>query len=312
MSKTRRPRSTWPLWPLLAPALLFPACGRADGQAATPPAPRPADGAPRQSVAALGRVQPLGGIRRLAGPSIYYEVVVGDLRVDEGDRIAAGQIVAVLDHHRVLEAALARSEASVAAKTAAVAARTAEADIARREHARREALHKDGLVTASERDLTASRLEVAESALRQAGLELKADQEDLRRAGLECERAVVRSPMAGLVLKIYARRGEKVGNDGILEMADTDVMSVVAEVYEADIPRVRLGQRAVVRSPLLPHELSGRVDRIGNKIGKKDVLGTDPAARTDVRVIEVRIRLDDAAPVRALTNLSVEVEILPS
>ena len=53
------------------------------------------------------------------------------------------------------------------------------------------------------------------------------------------------------------------------------------------------------------------VDRIGTKIGKQDVLATDPAARTDSRVVEVEIRLDDSVRAAALTNLEVDVEITP-
>ncbi len=42
-----------------------------------------------------------------------------------------------------------------------------------------------------------------------------------------------------------------------------------------------------------------------------DVLGTDPAARTDARVVEVEIGLDDDARVSGLTNLQVQVVIEP-
>jgi HlyD family secretion protein len=55
------------------------------------------------------------------------------------------------------------------------------------------------------------------------------------------------------------------------------------------------------------------VDRIGLEIGKLDALGTDPAARTDARVVEVEIRLDEGegALAAALTHLQVEIEIEP-
>jgi HlyD family secretion protein len=64
-----------------------------------------------------------------------------------------------------------------------------------------------------------------------------------------------------------------------------------------------------VRSPALPHDLEGTVERVGLKVGKLDALGTDPAAKTDARVVEVEIRLDDSAAVSGLTNLEVEVLI---
>ncbi len=91
----------------------------------------------------------------------------------------------------------------------------------------------------------------------------------------------------------------------------TDAMYAVAEVYETDVQRVRIGQRATVSSPALAAPLSGTVDRIGLKIGKKDVLSVDPAAKTDARVVEVRILLDDAAAAAGLTNLEVDVAIAP-
>jgi HlyD family secretion protein len=40
-------------------------------------------------------------------------------------------------------------------------------------------------------------------------------------------------------------------------------------------------------------------------------MDTDPVARTDARVVEVRVRLDDAARAAALSNLQVEVAIEP-
>jgi HlyD family secretion protein len=90
-------------------------------------------------------------------------------------------------------------------------------------------------------------------------------------------------------------------------------MYAVAEVYETDISKVRLGQRATITSDAFPAKLQGTVDQIGWEVGKKDVLSTDPAAATDVRVVEVKIGLDSASSQRVagLTNLQVTVEIEP-
>ena len=88
-------------------------------------------------------------------------------------------------------------------------------------------------------------------------------------------------------------------------------MYAVAEVYETDIGRVRVGQPAVVHSPALLHELAGEVERIGLKVGKKDVLSTDPVADADARVVEVRIRLAEPERAASLTNLRVEVLVGP-
>ncbi|MEO1397193.1 MAG: HlyD family secretion protein, partial [Cyanobacteria bacterium J06634_5] len=46
-------------------------------------------------------------------------------------------------------------------------------------------------------------------------------------------------------------------------------------------------------------------------IFKRDVLGTDPLADTDGRVVEVKIRLDpdDSQAIAGLTNIQVDVTI---
>jgi HlyD family secretion protein len=121
----------------------------------------------------------------------------------------------------------------------------------------------------------------------------------------------VRSPIDGQVLKIHVREGERVGPEGIVEIAETGSMYAIAEVYETDVGRVRVGQRAQVSSPAFARTLEGSVERVGLRIGKLDVLGTDPVADTDARVVEVEVRLDDPEPAARLTNLRVDVRFEP-
>ena len=45
------------------------------------------------------------------------------------------------------------------------------------------------------------------------------------------------------------------------------------------------------------------------RFGRLDILGTDPIAKTDARVVEVYIKLDNAEAVSGYTNMQVEVEI---
>lgn len=150
-------------------------------------------------------------------------------------------------------------------------------------------------------------VEVAKAALQDARASVQQAQADL-------DLAYVRSPITGYILKIHTRPGELVKNEGILELGQTEQMYVRAEVYETDITRVHLGQPAIITSQGFTGQLQGTVDEIGLQIGKKDVLGTDPVADIDARVVEVKIRLDlaDSEKVAGLTNLQVEVMIEPS
>ena len=90
-------------------------------------------------------------------------------------------------------------------------------------------------------------------------------------------------------------------------------MLAIAEVYESDISKVRLGQKASVTSEnaTFSGKLHGRVKQIGLQIGKKNVLESDPAADIDVRVVEVKILLDpeSSKKVAGLTNAKVIVKI---
>ncbi|WP_392481405.1 ABC exporter membrane fusion protein [Nostoc sp. C110] len=145
---------------------------------------------------------------------------------------------------------------------------------------------------------------VAESELGNAQAAVKKSQADLNLA-------YVRSPKNGQVLKIHTWAGEVISKDGIIELGQTEQMYAIAEVYETDISKVRLGQQATVTSGGLIEELKGNVDEVGLKVGVLNALGTDPVADADTRVVEVKIRLSpqDSQKVANLTNLEVNVMI---
>jgi HlyD family secretion protein len=133
----------------------------------------------------------------------------------------------------------------------------------------------------------------------------------LEHARVDWEATLVRAPFAGTVLKINSWPGARVSDKGVMQIGDTEQMDAVAEVYEADIAKVQVGQKAKVRVSSSGKMLSGEVAEIGMMIGRKDVLNNDPVADTDARVIEVRIRLprEDSLQVAGLTNARVEVQI---
>ncbi len=265
----RRGRAPW--WRFgLASALVLASCV-AYAQAAA------GDGA---RITALGRIEPKGGPLRVAGPSGPAPVIV-ELRVDEGDRVDEGEILAVLDRHALLSA-------MVKERSAELRSAERERDRARTLMTRRAGAEFDFQQASDAAEMASARLAAARA---------------------ERELALVRAPIAGQVLVVHARAGERVGPEGILELGRTDQMYAVAEVYETDVRLVQPGQRAIVTSPALPEPVEGEVEHIGLRIGKADVLGTDPMAKVDSRVVEVEIRLFDAVAVAGLTHLNVDVEI---
>ncbi|MGV2827351.1 ABC exporter membrane fusion protein [Myxosarcina sp. GI1(2024)] len=130
----------------------------------------------------------------------------------------------------------------------------------------------------------------------------------------ELEDYYVRVPIDGQILKINTHVGEQVNtSEGIVELGRTSQMYAIAEVYETDVGKVKVGKRATVISEHGGFEgtLQGTVEDIGLQIKKQDVLESDPAADKDARVVEVKIRLDpeDSNQVAGLTYLQVRVRI---
>ncbi|MBD2502548.1 ABC exporter membrane fusion protein [Anabaena azotica] len=235
----------------------------------------------------------------------------------------------------------------VAARVATVRRLEAEVRNATIEYQRYQSLQADGAVSTSIRDSKKLTLETAEESLREAlanrSQTSETLKERLRQAKATLNRiaevrptdvqaaqaqvdsakaavqeaqanlnlAYVRSPKAGQILKTHTLAGEIVGDKGIVEIGQTNQMYVVAEVYEVDINRVKVGQSAAITQLNLPGELSGTVEQIDLLIAKKDVLNTDPAADIDARVVEVKIRLnaESSQRVTGLTNSKVKVAI---
>jgi HlyD family secretion protein len=153
----------------------------------------------------------------------------------------------------------------------------------------------------------------------QAQTKIDTARSNLNLAQAKLDRTIIRAPQSGQILKVLKKQGEALepstggtsGGQGIVELGNTSQMYVVAEVYETDVSRARVGQPAVITSSAFPGEIKGIVERVGLKIGKNDVTNTDPAANTDTRVVDVKIRLLNSRPVANLTNLQVQVVITP-
>jgi HlyD family secretion protein len=123
------------------------------------------------------------------------------------------------------------------------------------------------------------------------------------------EQSTVRAPIAGTVLEIGVQPGEVIGPQPIVQLGNVDQMEAVAEVYETDIGLVKAGQRATVYSPALPQTIEGTVADISTVVAPNQIIGLDPAARADVRVVPVTIRLDHSDAAARLVNLQVDVTI---
>lgn len=251
-------------------------------------------------VAALGYIEPRGQVRRLAaannGPS---PARVAELLVKEGDTVAQGQILAVFD-------GIPRLQAERQVFQAQVESLARQLELSRSEEKRYADLVATGAVSHDSLDQRRRTTERLAGDYAETRAQLQVVDADLRDG-------VLRAPMAGTVLEILTREGEQPSDSVVLELAQTEFMEVVAEVYETDIGQIRPGQQALITSEHggFSGELSGQVREISRQVNRRDVFSSDPADAVDARVVEVRIALDPPASqrVRDLTRMQVLVRI---
>jgi len=208
----------------------------------------------------------------------------------------------------------ARTEERREARAAADQADAAAAQ-AVREYERR--LRAADVIPREELDRAASDVEVARA--RQAEAHERArvvdapardDERARARAAIQLARArlleaeallaktTVRAPIAGTVLRVVRRAGESVSIEGLggghlVTVADLSVLRVRADVDERDVARLRSGQRAWVTADAYGSQhFTGRVIRVGEMLGRKNIRSEEPTEKVDTKVLEALIQLD--------------------
>lgn len=307
--------------------------------------------APPTAVACLGHLIPGEGVIEIGAP---YSLgggpcVIAELRVHRGDRVRAGQILAVLHNYRgelaaaaaaaaqvtVAEAELAQVRAGakpddIAALRASVAQREAELEDERSAFTRAQALFKDKGISLSDFEAAKRSYTVTEQALDEARHRLASiaevravdvayaeSQVALARAqaasaDAQVEQTLLRAPIAGVVLDTPLQPGE-LADTPVMSLGATDAMGVEAYVYDTDIRRVRPGAAATITSYAFEGALTGTVTDVAPLLRSSPAVPIRPEAASDRRVVKARIALEpaDAKRVANLSNQEVEVLIAP-
>jgi HlyD family secretion protein len=141
------------------------------------------------------------------------------------------------------------------------------------------------------------RLGTREEELSEANAKMAAAFKSIEAAKAELAKCEVRSPLTGVVLRKHVSEGELVSLTfprPLLTLSEVAIYRVRAEVDEQDVRRVRLGQRAEI---VVHHSdrgrLYGRVATVAPMMGRRQILTSDPADKSDRDVMEVVIDLED-------------------
>lgn len=284
----------------------------------------------RSRIAAPGRVEPVSEELKIASQIAGR---LKEVRVEEGDRVERGQVLAVIDNDDY-RASVALADAQVRLKEAelrrvvngareqerreagaAVAEAEAVLENARAEMLRRQGLFRSGDISRADAERAEREFRVAEARVQEARehhafLDATARDEDRDRAAADLESAraraelaranlektIVRAPIAGIVLRRYLKTGESVSDTPdtpIVSLGNQSVLRVRVDVDETDVGRIHLGQRAYVTADAYGDErFWGRVVRIGQILGRKNVRTDEPTERVDTKILETLVELD--------------------
>lgn len=239
-----------------------------------------------------------GNIRARRSVDISSDISarVAELRVEEGDEVAEGDILLRLDPAQP-RAATSRAQAALSQAQAQAAQQEANLIRARRDLQRLQSLWEaDSLLVSPQQ------LEDAETNVQVAERQLDGLQHGVSQARAALDEArdrlsktTIRAPISGRVTRLQVEEGETViigtmNNPGslILSISDLSVMEAVMEVDETDVPEISLGDSAVVRLDAFPDRtFAGQVTEIGNSSIRppSSVAGTGQTATIDFEVV---------------------------
>ena len=211
-----------------------------------------------------------GSLTPLAQATVKSKVsgVVLATTVQEGMRVAAGQVIARLDD--------AEARARVAQQQALLADANARLALAKKNQANSAALLQQKYIAQSAYDTTSNAVDLAQAAV------------DAARAQLELTRialadTVIRAPLSGVVSKRHVQAGEKLAPDSpVFSIVDLQQLTLDAQVPASDIPRIRVDQ-----------EVQFRVDGFGDRNFAGKVVRINPSTEAGSRAMLVYIGVDN-------------------
>jgi RND family efflux transporter MFP subunit len=262
------------------------------GSSSPPPLPAPAAEAGAVRVVAEGRLATYPGAEVLVASEVAGMIVA--LPIEEKLRVKRGQLVAELRSDD-LRAELAEARARLVEAEA-------EIRLAEVERERAQSLLDKKVDTASRRDKTVRDLEVATARRATAAAAITRIEAQI------AKRRIV-SPIDGVVVVRHVDAGESIdARAAIATIADLSRVRIEAEVDEFDAGRVVIGSPAtIVAEGYEGQRWSGTVEEIPDAVSGRRLKPQDPGKPSDTRILLVKIKLDEATPLKLGQRVEVQI-----
>jgi RND family efflux transporter MFP subunit len=192
------------------------------------------------------------------------------LGVQEGQRVTEGDIIARLEN-RDVAAEREQAAAQVQVARANLAQGQAELEDAASAYKRAQDLAQQKFIAGSALDTAEARYNKSRAAIDTLRAQIAVAQANYRATDVAYDQTLIRAPFTGMVLTKSANVGDIVtpfsaaaGTTGaVVTMADMETLEVEADVSEASIAKITVGQAAEIQLDAFPDlRLLGEVSRI--------------------------------------------------
>jgi HlyD family secretion protein len=194
---------------------------------------------------------------------------VASIAVEEGDVVEKGQLLLRLDPE-TYNNIIAREEAGVRQNRISIERQRAVVALRKQQYERSQRLAEAQLIDRNRLDEDRNQYVVAEA-------DLKSSEEALRRATAvlsdareQRAKTEIRAPITGRIVSLPIKVGEvaipstaSLAGAQLMKIADTSAIQAEVKVDEADVAKIRMGQRADVFAAAYPdNSLKGSVEKI--------------------------------------------------
>ena len=258
-------------------------------------------------VNASGKIYP--EIEVKVSPDISGEIT--ELTVHEGDSVTKGQVVARIyaDIYSIqanqAASGVAQSQAQVANAQASLEALKAQLEQSQKTYNMQKQLFDDKVISRNEFNLSESNYKSAQANYNAAKQGIKGGmaavqsaQSNLAKANKDLGRTAVVAPMNGVVSLLNVKKGERVVGSNlmsgteILRIADMAKIEIRVDVSESDIPKVHLGDSAIVTvDAYSSRKFKGLVTQIASSNNGAASQSALANTSTDVTNYKVYVRL---------------------
>ena len=256
-----------------------------------------------ETVNASGKVYP--EIEVKVSPDISGEIV--ELQVKEGDSVRRGQVLAKIyadiysTQRNQAAAEVNRQQAMVDNSKAQLESLKSALELAKNTFARQKQLLAEKIISTAEFEQAQNTLQAAQANfnaalqnIRSGEAGIAGSRASLDRANKDLSRTAVLSPMSGVVSLLNVKAGERVvGNSmmagtEMMRIADMSLIEVQVEVGENDIPKVKLGDSALVEVDAYNNR---KFKGLVTQIASSNTTASSASTSNDVTNYKVHIRL---------------------